>query len=270
MASTSIRCSDGLVSSKSALERLPTEISDKIYRHLMLSEWGLINIGLYSQQSWFIKEGVLPIHAPLLRTSRHIYQEASAILYEENEFTVLFNNLNGVDFKDFNLFGFPMKNLKRVRKLEICLNMDPGGYCPIAELIGFLNILANRDCCFRQLKFLYRSISGVTPDMDDLKQNFSRNSLLIDAICAIDVQSGISVSFSSRDAVDEVITFYDEHTKQIADRKSWIIEESHRGTWSRPGAENCTKMSKCWILPRPSSAENRRVRLSLEESDAVL
>ena len=255
---------------KCQLERLPTEISAEIYRHLMISEWGLIHISLVPSETIFDKEELVPIHASILRTSRRIYQEASAILYNENHFAFYLSEMEGFDAEEYIPYGFPLNNFRLVRFLDIGFDVELDGLCSIEGICRFLNTLTALECSFKQLKFLYRFSKSVTKEMDYLTKGFCQDLELLDATCAIDVQRGIKLRFSSRDAVPEITALYDRYAQRIADRKFWIIEESCRGLWSRPEAENCTKISKCWILHRPSSIENRVGRLSLQDSDVIL
>ncbi|KAL8711720.1 MAG: hypothetical protein Q9220_003891 [cf. Caloplaca sp. 1 TL-2023] len=163
-----------------------------------------------------------------------------------------------------------MANFARVRVLDIGVDVELDGFCSAGGMSKFLDTLTAMGCSFTLLKFLYRFPRTVTKELEALTEGFLQNTKLLDATCALDVQRGIRLRFSSRDAIAGITALYQQFARGIADRKSWLIEESCRELWSRPSAYNCTKISKSWILPRPSSAEKGSARQSLRDSGLIL
>src|SRR6267378_3922920 len=63
------------------LMKLPLEIRNRVYRELLLSENSLRMVDLESAD-------INGLHPVILRTCRQVYNEATKVLYEENEFRI--------------------------------------------------------------------------------------------------------------------------------------------------------------------------------------
>jgi len=215
--------------SKFTLSKLPAEIRNKIYRLVLMTEQ-LVVIELTEtgpqidpgniKSADSTPETIVDWHAmdtAILRTSRQIYHEASAILYEENHFHYAFNEprmSKGVPF------GVNMNNFKLLQKLTISFHLcirSPS----VDHACKFMETLRTLECSFKTLVFNYRFGS----DQDLLFLTYFSDNQLTTSISAVDVQGEINFSFTGDSSLNATLSACVQNfVHRIAIGKSWVAK----------------------------------------------
>lgn len=231
--------------------RLPAEIREEVYHYLMLSGCSFFNVMPHPFRFEHKTEITDPIHSSLLRTSRQIYQEAYAVLYGENEFMFCLSGYEDFDAEGHpdNLLGFPMRNLRLIRLLSIYFDVSPG-YRTIENVCTFMKRLASVCRSLKKIEIRYEFPHFTTKNFDTHTNSFRLNHKLLDAICAVHVQSKISLVFASYRFVHGLPQLCTQYAEEIADKKSWIIKEVYTAFEEQSEAVTTWFATEYEIYPR--------------------
>jgi hypothetical protein len=258
--------------SEFTLSNLPAEIRNKIYRLVLMTEQ---KVGIqYTEtgpkiDSDDIKYGnsmvevITQWHAidtAILRTSRQIYHEASAILYKENDFyyTSIEPRFPTMDVP----FGIGMDNFKLMQKLTIIFDVctrDPSSdhACRLMETLNML------DCSFKTLILDCYFNSAKDPGL--LQTYFDRNQLST-SISAINVQQEIEFSFSEKHSLNATLSeCLWNFVLRTAASKSWVVK-AHDDLSNYEGQDDRIRYS---ILPKSAQVGDIGGHLCLESFPAA-
>ena len=253
-----------LKTTKSPLLRLPSEIRNNIYRYLVLSPFRTVEVhkmwlNTIVCQDLLGNDQNFSITATILRASRQIHEEVSAILYGENRF-IYYCDPNFIKNRDFlrgeSVYRFPIEQLRLIRdiELEFDVSSDASTSRTICELLK--QHVISPGCSFRSLGIRFHIVGEASEWVSVIQENEGK---LLDTICAVDVQNELSIgvyynsySYEDFDPRMGLAALMESRASKVAEKKSWVVKEcdrcSNKEKWI--GSYDCNGHIRYILVPK--------------------